>query len=383
MSLTKAYKATRILESLTNYAISTNTKATIKTKAKSAEVKRFHDDRHFWTAVLKNPGAYWEKKIQFSRMVISSWVPRIPGLYFSKTSAAFRHIIDDDIDVITDNRVELFPDAKSRTVIGGIGTLLLPPDEEGRRLVSLSAFQNASTGIPALIYPEVWEGLKLRQGKVIEIVDCTWQPMSVNWSQRFASTKNIPRGWLILNKPEKLKVFNTSSPVIYHPFGLMEYEKDDALLYDYVSVTADSTAKSGKSRVEAFFKSYAAKQGRNGRYLTNPNLVDPLFDAQYTFPSEMNDPSEKAKLELLHRRITAPSFTLLTLKEMIQVIPRYYSSASSIRTLARAIGVSVARLKDDSAANMAAQLINYCIETSKMDALTDRVVFDYPETITK
>lgn len=378
MSLLNAYKGSKILETLENYSLSTNTLSTLKRTIKSTNDNNFYEDKRFWQHILKNPEATWYKLLNLRRFVVSDWVARVPGLYYAEYSKSLRSIIDEEIAVLTKNIVELHPTGKSKMVLGGIGTLLFPPDDEGKRLISVSSSCNASLGIPVLIYPEVWESLSINQGNIVDILNCKWQPMSLSWAKRFASTKNIPRGCLIVDNPKKIKVFNTDQQVIYHPFSIMEYENKDAILYDYVFVTVDSKLKSARKETEKFFKYYASKESRNGKYLLNPDMISPIFEAQYMSPSEMQDPSEKAKLELLTRRITNANFNLFTLNDLINILPHYYNSSIAIKRLAKSIGISQAILKEDNAANMSAQLINYCLQINKIEELTDRMMVEYP-----
>jgi hypothetical protein len=120
--------------------------------------------------------------------------------------------------------------------MGGVGTLLLPPTDEGKILLSVSAGCNASTGIPLLCFPEVYDHLKIKQGDCVIIRGAKWLPMDMHWASKFASTKDIPRGYLVIDSIDKIRVLNRNYPVAYHPFSLMEYEYQDSLFYDFVYV---------------------------------------------------------------------------------------------------------------------------------------------------
>lgn len=99
------------------------------------------------------------------------------------------------------------PLGKSQMVSGGVGTLRFPPDEMGRRLVSLSAHHNASSGIPVLISSDVWDAHSLAEGRVINIVTARWQSMgNSGWAGRFPSISGIPKGFLVVNNPKQVQI---------------------------------------------------------------------------------------------------------------------------------------------------------------------------------
>jgi hypothetical protein len=174
-------------------------------------------------------------------------------------------------------------------------------------------------------------------------------------------------------------VLDRNYPVAYHPFSLMEYEYQDSLFYDFVYVTADSKVKNVNSEIEHFFKEYAKKEGRNGEYLLNPNIVSPIFESRYSCPSELSSTSEKAKLNLLYERIRKTYFKDQSVEVLMIKLPQYYQSSVSVRTLAKKIGLNVSLLVEDSAVNMSFQLIDLCIKKEIVENLVDRLTVDYPQ----
>ena len=134
-----------------------------------------------------------------------------------------------------------------------------------------------------------------------------------------------------------------------------------------------------RRQIDDFFKYYARKEDRHGRYLINPNMIQPLFETQYNSPLEMQKESEKAQVELLYKRIRDVGFKKTTLNKLIEVLPHFYSTSESIKRLAKNVGVSQAILQEDNAASMSAQLINYCSDGNKMEELTDRMIVEYPQ----
>jgi hypothetical protein len=234
-------------------------------------------------------------------------------------------------------------------------------------------------GIPVLIFPDVFDSLDLKEGDAISIKNARWQALDVSWSKRFASTKDIPRGCLIIDSPDKIDIMRRDVPVAYHPFSVMEYQKGDALLFDFVYLSVDSKLENVRNEIADFFDYYASKENRHGKYLLNPNMVHPLFETQYNSPFEMQQVSEKAKIELMYKRIKTVGFNRTTLDKLIVILPHYYDSSISIKRLAKTIGVSQTILQEDNPASMSAQLINYCTDTNKIEELTDRMIIEYPQ----
>lgn len=263
--------------------------------------------------------------------------------------------------------------------MGGLGTLLLPPTNEGKVLLSVSAGCNASTGIPLLCFPEVYDQLKIKQGDCVIIKGAKWQPMDMYWASNFASTKDIPRGYLVIDSVDKIQVLERNYPVAFHPFSLMEYEYQDSLFYDFVYVTVDNKVKNVDSEIELFFKEYAKKEGRNGEYLLNPNIVNPIFPSRYFSPTELRQASEKAKLNLLYERIRGAYFKEQSIEQLMIKLSQNYQSSVSVKTLAKNIGVNVSLLVEDSAVNMSSQLIDLCIKKEMVENLIDRLTVDYPQ----
>ncbi len=378
MGLQFAYQGAKIIETIENYSVADET-VLIDVANKATHEEYYYSDEEFWRDVFNGSNHLWGQEVNLYHFVISSWVARIPGLYWTETSRILRVHKESDIAFESQQWVEFNPPGKSKKVLGGVGTLLLPPTDEGRILMSLSSSSNASTGIPVLVFPEVIADLQIKQGDCVNIRGAKWKPMDIQWSKQFASSKEVPRGYLVVDHIKKIQVVGREYPVVYHPFSIMEYEGGDALLYDFVFVTADSKVDNVDAEVEKFFDSYRRKEGRHGSYLLNPNIVQPIFESRYTCPSELQHPSEKAKLNLLYQRVRDAHFNQVSINVLINELPKHYQSSTSIRSLANRIGLNPALLSEDSAASMSAQLISLCIERATTEKLVDRMICEYPQ----
>lgn len=378
MSLTELYKGAKLIETIENYALAEEITSPNQ-EEENVDKFQFYDDQQFWRSINNEPSKYWAQKIDLYYFVVSDWVARVPGLYWTPSSELIRQHKKEDIALQSKQWIEFYPPGKSKKVMGGVGTLLLPPTEEGKVLLSVSAGCNASTGIPLLCFPEVYDYLKIKQGDCVMIRGAKWLPMDMHWASKFASTKDIPRGYLVIDSIDKIQIMERNYPVVYHPFSLMEYEYQDSLFYDFVYVTADSKVKNVNAEIERFFKEYAMKEGRNGEYLLNPNIVNPIFPSRYLSPTELAQASEKAKLNLLYERIRGTYFNGKSIEQLTIKLPQYYQSSASIKTLAKNSGLNVALLEEGSAVNMSSQLIDFCIKKGIVENLIDRIILEYPK----
>jgi hypothetical protein len=384
MLIKEAYKATRILETLSNYSIAdnlTNAKiVSISTDNVSDRVD-IHSDDMFWNIILKNPDSFWNKEFGFYWCVVSEWVARIPGLFWAKGSESIRNFSETEIANNKQGRKEYSPPGKSGKVLGGVGTLKFLPDINGNTLYTLTFSCNSSVGIPALFTQEIIDSLKIRQGDALFIRSAKWVKMSLDWARQFESTKNIPRGYLLINDPNNIKIVERDRSIECHPFSIMEYQKGNALLFDYVFVTSVMAKRDNRKRLEVFFENYKKKENRNGKYLFACDITNPLFKSKYNAPFEMKDDYENNQMDILEERIRKEYFKDHAIDEIVQLIPTFYKTAAAIRTLTDIIELPVANLKDDSAAKMSIQLLQMCIENNKVENLIDRMAFENPSIL--
>lgn len=383
MGLDLAYRGSKIIETLENYAVAEDIRLQSLIQTELESTRFYHSDHQFWIDAFREKLGLHGRSVSLFNFVVCDWVARIPGLYWTKQAQALR--MHNEVDVAFQSRewIQFTPPGKSKKVLGGIGTLLLPPTDDGKVLISISAGCNASAGIPMLIYPDVMDELDIRQGDMVDIRNAKWQAMSSEWSKQFAFSQDVPRGYLVIDKLEKVTKRSSNYPVVYHPFSIMEYEHEDALLYDFVYTSADTQVSNVDEKLEKFFDDYSKENGRNGKYLLNPNIVQPLFETQFSSPSELSHPSQKAKLLLIYHRINDAYFNEVNINQLINELPKHYQSSASIRALTTRIGLSSALLSEDSAASMSAQLISMCIEKDFIVNLIDRMIWEYPKIFKK
>ncbi len=382
MSLSETYRATRSLEAMENYGKAAMPRITSRGMIAPLNKKRYVSDERFWRSVIK-PQSVWGMTVRLENFALSEWVARVPGLFHSKGALAMRALADDEVDYTSNEWRVLNPLGKSMEVMGGKGSLRLPPDERDYRLVSLSSLWNASSGVPALISPEVWEYHALQEGSLIKSVEGKWQSMFGNrWAERFPSVRGIPKGYLIVDQPEKLKrdELKRVVPTQFHPFTVMEYASGSAKLYDFVYATADTGVPRYRSKLMNFFKEYKQKKERYGRYLLSADVSDPLWESEFERPEDLMraQPSSRSQLELLQARVRADCFKGKNLDAIVQMLAEKYDG-TGLQRVSRMINVPPAQwYTERAAADLAADLLALCLQRGKVEELLDVVAAEYP-----
>jgi hypothetical protein len=383
MDIVQAYKAAYVIESIENYARSgihdqAGRKTADEMPAEQHKNLQIYKETDFWEPVLENQEKYWGTYFSFYYTVLCEWTPRVPGLYYSKGSAAIRALAGSEVAIHSNKWVEYNPPGKSARVLGGIGTYCFPPDAHGNRLFTITFGCNASAGIPALITAEVCEALQLKEGETVHIRKAAWVKMNMDWSPRFASTKDIPNGYILINKPEQVEKHNRVGYVEFHPCSIMEYESGNKILFDYVFVCADVGEPNYRKQLVEWLEYYRTKDGRNGKYLIAPDIANPLFDAQFNSPAEMRQSLQSSGVNNILDRIRQELFNGLTLENILEVLGRHYSREEDLLGLAGRAGISPAFITRASPAYMANQLIQHCKQKNKLEELVVLLLMENP-----
>lgn len=380
-----AYKKVRIAETLQNVAIvHTPTFVPPTPDNKPFQVE---DEAHFWQLILAHSSDYWGKICSLDgNWVLSEWIPRIPGLYWHKNSEALRNVHQSGIETIGQRHLVLQPIVKSMVVMGGVGTLKLPP-ETGFRLVSLSKSRDASAGIPVLVSNEVWNTLSLHEGVAIK-GQFVWQQMSKGWSEHFPSISLIPNGYLLLSDAKNVIVTSDKNPVLFHPCTVMEYKAPNGfgLLYDYVFVSATTEQQSFKNAIQDFFEMYRTAQNRNGKYIFEADMTDKLWDARFKSPQDMleKDDYSNSQLDILLSRVRGDTFKNgVTTEAMNKIIlTNFGNNTEGLKLVASDIGIEEWEwYRNEPVAKLSIRLLDLCMETNKVDALLDSIIAYNPNIL--
>lgn len=381
MGLSEACNCARSLEAIENYSLSDVAFSAdiISSDEPPNQLTDWgNEDSHFWSCVERNRTVQ-RKEFTLYGFVLSEWVARVPGLYWSKDADQLRALASTKVQFQSDDWITFEPGGKSYQVMGGIGTLKFPPDEKGYRLGSLTACYNASSGIPVLISPDVWEDHKLSEGCRLKATGI-WQPMSIGWAERFPSIAGIPREYLVLNKSSQIYAHERKSPVQIHPCTVMEYESGNSKLFDFVYATADTGDPNYRELLQLFFAHYKDDAGRYGRYLLSADISDPLWDAEYSSPEALrrSEPGSESQLALLKARVQRLSFEGRTLDLLLEALCSHYDN-EGLKRLSTMIKIPVTQwFRGGTIAEAAAQLLAASIERKNVELLLDAMAMDNP-----
>lgn len=296
--LDRAAKGAAILDAVANYG-----RAVIDApppRPQSAGFLFHASDEYFWTnlPVAPHPQPFGSAVGIPMPLILSEWVARVPGLYWTESARLRRAKGRELVESRSGHAITLKPFGKSEVVAGGVGTLKLPPSNDGYHLVTITSSANASAGVPALISPEVWDHHHLGEGAVVSVTEATWQPMSGTWTPLFPTTSHLPRAYIRIDDPDAVTVTERGAATEVHPFSIMKYYSGAAELFAFVFDTAYTTDPGHRREVERFFETYRNAEGRMGEYLLDADVTQPMWRSRYHSPAELRQAEE-----LLERRI--------------------------------------------------------------------------------
>ncbi|WFU40782.1 hypothetical protein QA640_42640 [Bradyrhizobium sp. CB82] len=346
----------------------------------------FYDDQEIWRDLLRlhshtrldegRPGRRtsspdpnrWDTVSTLYKVAVSEWVARVPGLYWLPGSQRMRTVHPSQIESKSDGWLTYTPRGKSQTVSGGVGTLKLSPSESGYRLATLTASCNASTGVPALISPDVWDHHRLREGSVIVCGATRWRAMPLQWAAQFPIMQQLPRGCLVLDNVENVLDVEDGAPIQAHPFSIMEYWDGPVRLFDFVYATADTRDEGFRADLSRFFEAYRLANDREGNYLTAADIAEPMWDAEFTSPESLRR-DQRAQLRLIERRvedtIRGIDFTEVLVKRLSQA-----AGLTDLKRISANAGIEWRRWSQGGAiGDEATRLVEYAISSGKQQAL--------------
>lgn len=387
-SFERALVGCRIIESTENYKISDQP---LKTRPLKRDIENpitldLYDDGYFWTNQVFGIGRsekYRDKigSVSFIGAILSEWVPRVPGLYWKPQSEILRTAGPEDIEYKSQAWITYKPSPKSRMVLGGIGTLRFPPDREGYRLATLTTTTNVSAGVPALISPEVWDFHNLGEGSFLEGMG-TWQAMDSQWSSKFPSTKDIPRAYMLIEKKEYIHLMDREKhPTLIHPFTVMEYRRGSNELFDFVFASADTKYPNYRQQLEHFFDKYKDREERYGRYLLNADIIEPIWQADYNSPEDLQraDRAATAELRLIEARVKEQYMGKKTIDDSIRILAEVCDSIDRLKLISDDIAIPPAVwFSGGTLAESIDQFVDEVLRQDKITSLIDGIAAYYP-----
>lgn len=390
MELHQAYTGVRVIETVQNYAKADEPLRELNTAIRESDHEHYLlDDQEFWRSILRHdPDLPWGITLRLPVAIVSEWVARVPGLYWKDGSDTIRQVNPATIERTSGDWVQYAPPSKSQRVMGGIGTFLLPPSSDGTRLITLTTSCNASAGVPALVTADVFD--KIQRAGTIEgtVVDVNgrWEPIGASWAAQFVSTRSIPRGYIVVDNPDRVQVGSSSALTEIHPFTIMEYRDGSKLLYDFVYATADTGIRDYRAELERFFDSYKDEQGRRGHYIVAGDMVQPMWDSDFDSPAELRRRGWhlRSRLSLLEERVRERMIDRSTIEELLQALGRTCSVVDDLLGLSREVNIEPQFWNiDGPLAQKIHQFVAEAAESDKLDQLLEAVVLRYPSVLSE
>jgi hypothetical protein len=383
--LTRGYVAAQIAETFANYKLADQPlKAKIRKYAKQqrsnhrfSEIK---DERYFWLELFgwASDGQPQEfpPKWTIESTAISEWVARVPGLYWTASARVMRELNTKLIEDQTEEWVTYRPLGKSQKVAGGVGTLRLPANDEGYRLVTLTTTLNASAGIPTLISPDVWAAHRLREGSVIR-AKASWREMSQEWAIQFPVVRGIPRGYFVLDATEDVWPYNHEAPIQAHPFSVLEYWDNANQLLDFVYATAITNDRQYRKKITRFFEDYRKDQGRQGEYLLAGDIANPMWDSRFSSPQELRQ-AKKSQLRLIEARTADAASGKDVTDSLLKALASLSSSRhNDLRRISTDAGIDYRRWSSGgSIAEEITRLVDEAVQSGRQQALLQVVLVE-------
>src|SRR5947209_18862305 len=133
MSLQEDVLAARVGETVATYGQADDALTAQIQEEPPKAISGTYTDESFWREVMREKERAWDCHFFFENAIFSEWVPRVPGLYWTRGAELMRQLQPEDVESRSAEWEKYTPGAKSRKVLGGIGTMCFPPSPSGYR----------------------------------------------------------------------------------------------------------------------------------------------------------------------------------------------------------------------------------------------------------
>ena len=160
----------------------------------------------------------------------------------------------------------------------------------------------------------------------------------------------------------------------------MEYWDADAQFLDFVYCQAETTNTDYRGSLEAFFEHYRNDKGREGRYLTAADVAQPMWDAQFSSPSEMRR-DNSGSIKLIEARALEAADGLGNINALIRLLSKAQTSGD-LKRLSEFANIQWRRWfrESDSIAEQVEELAKHAIEDGeKLFHLTQAAQMEFSE----
>ncbi len=338
-------------------------------------------DGGFWDLVFKSPSSAWNTTFLLDHFRLSEWVARVPGLVWTPESEVLRDSFKNAKKDIGGYAYP--PPQRSARVMGGVGTLRLPPGDDGTRLATLVRNADVAEGVPVRMSDDVWDYIK-RDGSIEGCVisgAARWVPMSQQWTTNFPVIRGLPRGYLELKDPGSITLSDDREETYIAPFSIMEYESGASELFDYVYVGVLTGEKDYRKQVEDFFDRYRKDVSPHARYLIAGDMVQPMWEAEFLSPAELRrlDAGAKSQLSLLEARVRERMLGKHAIEPLLQKMGDTIREPDELKVISDEIQLKAALwFAGGSLAEQISQFLDKAVEHKKLDELIVRLAARHP-----
>ena len=312
----------------------------------SATVREYRDEKDFWAEVLGDakPGQRLEAgdQVTLRRFRLSTWAPRLPGLYWKAESRRLREL----------RRASVAPGAgsgiyteagKTLQVLGGVGNVRLLPAGSGR-VICASSSGLYWRGVPVLVRDDAWQAY----GDVPAGLECdltgVWTPMPCEHAEALGGDAGIPCGCLVVNQRQAITKLKDAWPGQSAAWTLFEYPDADCwshYLFIYCTWKLDPGSPLRPERPDfdemgslstgeaaGWLVDYMG-QYRGAAAMTNFDEEMPHFDAYLPINELMNPQVDPDRLRVFVKRIKKRALSPETVR--YEEVPRLPINTSAPR----------------------------------------------------
>jgi len=262
-----------------------------KGREKIAPDLSFSSNEEFWGYIIKNGKIVKLHNVSLEGFRVSSWFPRVPGIYHTLNAMSFRDNAKNYL-VASGNDIFYNPSGKSSMVRGGVGSVKFQPINHENELFWLCTATSdfyCHTGVPLFIPNSIYENIDLdSSAEYVLLGRIKFLPSIID--TKFRHYVGLPKIYVQVESiKEKVSKSRKDelviSPVVYFKSSELAYDSASEDLVTFAVCNAGR--KYNAEEVFEWFIHYAKMY--NGRIMTNFDEQSPLFeDAPFSLQKVMS-----------------------------------------------------------------------------------------------
>jgi hypothetical protein len=356
--------------------------------------KNYINEKDFWNDVLAYGKVGYKMcagdKINLLGFSLSSWVPRVPGLYWKSESkrlraAAYNEKISENIYT---------PLGKSLFVMGGVGNVRLLPTVSSCFLCASSSGYYWQ-GIPVLLQGEAFNVFKKVPSGVKTNISGIWSPMPREYAQGMGGDAGIPRFCLVVSQPDDITPLAESVDGHAAAWTLCEHrDENERIIYNFIYCTFEiprSKLLNQAIQNDSFITNEAVWFLKNymkefhGQAMTDFDEEVPNFGALLPVKELMNPlvDSRKIRSFIDHIKKQVLSRDRVSYDEIPNMLINNFN-IEELRTLTLDyLALDINNLIGPRAgkAEQVDEIITYCEQQDKMEDLAIAIIQERPQLI--